>query len=187
MSTLGIDLTRLYFGDYLGDTMDLTADQHAVFQTLLLQLWLQRPVALKTRWLRKRSGLSRGDWGCIHPLLLQPLEIALAGVHRWNDAIKDYDGRRLPPFEWQILRTLVLARDGYTCVYCGSTANLHADHKISVVRGGSNALENLATACRPCNLSKGPKTHHVWLQSKNSTKNVAKKPIKTRKVGSYAL
>jgi hypothetical protein len=121
MGMLNLDLTRLYFGDYVGDTMDLTADQHTVFQKLLLQLWLQRPVVLKTRWLRKQSRLSRGDWHFIHPLLLEPLGTALAGVHRWNEAIKAYDGRRLPPFEWQILRTLVLARDDYTCVYCGST------------------------------------------------------------------
>src|ERR1700743_398884 len=104
MGMLNLDLTRLYFGDYVGDTMDLTADQHAVFQKLLLQVWLQRPVALKTRWLCKQSGLPRGDWRVMHPLLLQPLETALAGIHSWNKVIKAYDGRRLPPFEWQILR-----------------------------------------------------------------------------------
>jgi hypothetical protein len=52
MGTPNLDLTRLYFGDYVGDTMDLTADQHAIFQKLLLQLWLQRPVDLKAKWLR---------------------------------------------------------------------------------------------------------------------------------------
>lgn len=173
MGAPNLDVTRLYFGDYVGDTMDLTAYQHAVFQTLLLQLWLNRPANLKTRWLRKQSRLSRSDWRCIHPLLLQPLEIALAGVQRWNEAIKAYDGRRLPPFEWQILRTLVLARDGYSCVYCGSTEDLHADHRISVTRGGSNALENLVTACAPCNLSKGPKSFDVWMKSRGVTKKSA--------------
>ena len=168
MGVPNIDLARLYFGDYLGDTMDLTADQHAVFQKLLLQLWLHSPVTLKARWLRKQSGLSRGDLRAILPLLMQPLEIALAGVHRWNEAIKAYDGRRLPPFEWHILRTLVLARDNYTCVYCGSTEDLHADHRVSVVHGGSNALENIVTACGPCNLSKGPKTVEYWLKSHGS-------------------
>jgi len=165
-----LDLTRLYFGDYVGDTMDLTVDQHDVFQKLLLQLWLHRPIALKASWLRKQSELSRGDWRIVHPLLLQPLEIALAGVHRWNEAIKAYDGQRLPPFEWQVLRTLVLARDGNTCIYCGSTEDLHADHRVSVVRGGSNALENIVTACGPCNLSKGPKTVECWLQSLGAKK-----------------
>ncbi|MDN5289758.1 MAG: endonuclease [Mucilaginibacter sp.] len=181
MGMLNLDLTRLYFGDYVGDTMDLTADQHTVFQKLLLQLWLQRPVVLKTRWLRKQSRLSRGDWHFIHPLLLEPLGTALAGVHRWNEAIRAYDGRRLPPFEWQILRTLVLARDDYTCVYCGSTEDLHADHRISITRGGSNALDNVVTACAPCNLSKGPKTIGDWMKSRGSTKSVknARGPIRS--------
>jgi hypothetical protein len=122
---------------------------------------------------RKQSGLSRDDWRFIHPLLLQPLEIALAGVHRWNEAIKAYDGRRLPPFEWKILRTLAFARDGYTCVYCGSTEDLHADHRISVTRGGSNALDNVVTACAPCNLSKGPKTLGDWMKSRGCTNRAA--------------
>ncbi len=174
MGAPNLDLTSLYFGDYVGDTMDLTADQHAVFQKLLLQLWLQRPVELKTRWLRRQSGLSRRDWRFIHPLLVHPLEIALAGVHRWNEAIKAYDGTRLPPIEWKILRMLVLARDGYTCVYYGSTDDLHVDHRISVARGGSTALENLVTACGPCNLSKGPKTADCWLKSNDSTKKSGK-------------
>lgn len=182
MALLNVDLTRLYFGDYAGDTIDLTAEQHTVFQTLLLQLWLQTPVDLGARWLRKQSGLSRRDWRFIHPLLLQPLEIALAGVHRWNEVIKVYDGRRLPPFEWQILRTLVFARDGYICVYCGSMEDLHADHRISVAQGGSNAFENIVTACGTCNLSKGPKTVDDWLKSRGSAKRRpqdAKAPIRS--------
>jgi hypothetical protein len=166
-----IDLTRLYIGDYVADTMHLTAVEHGVLQTILLPLWLQRPVILKDRWLRKQSGLSRVNWRIIRPILLEALETALAGVHRWNDAIKAYDGQRLPPFEWQILRTIVLARDGFTCIYCGSTEDLHADHRLSVARGGSNALENLATACAPCNLSKGPKALNGWLQSRYSSKS----------------
>jgi HNH endonuclease len=161
-----IDLTRLYIGDYVADTMDLAADQHDALQQLLLQIWLQQPAKLKIRWLRKRSGLSRSEWRVIQPSLLEPLEIALAGVHRWNKAIKAYDGQRLPPFEWQILRTIVLARDDYTCQYCGGTEDLHADHRTAVARGGSNALDNLVTACGPCNHSKGSKPVDSWLESR---------------------
>lgn len=173
-----IDLTRLYIGDYIADTMDLAAEQHAILQKLLLQLWLHQPVSLKMRWLRQRSGLSRREWRVIQPRLLEPLEIALTGVHRWNTAIKAYDGQRLPPFEWQILRTIVLARDDYTCLYCGSTEELHADHRIAVARGGSNVLENLVTACGPCNRSKGPKSLDAWLESRNKeqARSSAQKP-----------
>lgn len=36
------------------------------------------------------------------------------------------------------------------CVQCGSYNNLHAHHKISLSRGGSNRLENLILLCESC-------------------------------------
>lgn len=33
----------------------------------------------------------------------------------------------------------------------------HADHLIALVKGGSNAIENIVPSCAKCNLSKGPK------------------------------
>jgi 5-methylcytosine-specific restriction endonuclease McrA len=44
----------------------------------------------------------------------------------------------------------------------GSDKQLEADHILPLSRGGSNAFVNLATACRPCNLSKGSKTVEDW-------------------------
>ena len=52
----------------------------------------------------------------------------------------------------------VLRRDGFRCVYCGAKASeseLHVDHVVPVVHGGSNELSNLVTACIDCNLGKG--------------------------------
>ncbi|HEX5410338.1 MAG TPA: HNH endonuclease [Terriglobia bacterium] len=52
----------------------------------------------------------------------------------------------------------VLARDSFTCVYCGRKppeVALHADHKVSVKDGGSDELDNLVTACDECNGGKG--------------------------------
>lgn len=52
----------------------------------------------------------------------------------------------------------VLRRDGFRCKYCGVTASesqLHVDHVIPVVAGGSDDLSNLVTACAGCNLGKG--------------------------------
>lgn len=52
----------------------------------------------------------------------------------------------------------VLARDSFTCVYCGRKPPeviLHADHKVSVKDGGTDDLENLVTACDKCNGGKG--------------------------------
>lgn len=55
------------------------------------------------------------------------------------------------------LRFRVLARDNYTCRYCGAKAPgvaLHVDHVVPRARGGRDALSNLVTACQTCNLGK---------------------------------
>lgn len=72
------------------------------------------------------------------------------------------DNGRLNPREWSLLRVQVFERDGYACVYCGDGGILHCDHVVPVARGGSNEIENLATACAPCNLSKGDKLLSEW-------------------------
>ncbi len=60
---------------------------------------------------------------------------------------------------WRKLRQQVLDRDGHVCQYCGSEENLHIDHIIPkrLVGEQGDTLENLITACRACNLSKGGK------------------------------
>jgi 5-methylcytosine-specific restriction endonuclease McrA len=52
------------------------------------------------------------------------------------------------PDDWHIVRSIVLERDGYACTYCGADKQLEGDHVVPLSRGGSNALVNLATACR---------------------------------------
>ena len=65
--------------------------------------------------------------------------------------------------EWRRLRTAVLERDGFACQYCGSTdAPLEADHVEPFSAGGLSVLENLRTACKPCNRSKGAKSLAAW-------------------------
>jgi 5-methylcytosine-specific restriction endonuclease McrA len=152
----------LYIGDYFTDTLDFRSDQHALFQKLLLCLWIKAPTALKAGWLRKSAGLSPSEWRAVSPLLLPVLGSARQGIQLWKDSIRVYDGRRLPAADWEIVRTIVFARDEYTCVYCGSEERLHVDHRIPVSRGGSNGFDNLVTACAPCNQSKGPKLLAIW-------------------------
>lgn len=56
------------------------------------------------------------------------------------------------------LRWRVLHRDGFKCRYCGAgpgEKELHVDHVRSKANGGADILENLVTACIPCNLGKG--------------------------------
>jgi len=52
------------------------------------------------------------------------------------------------------LRARVFARDGYKCVYCGTTEKLTVDHIINVYRRGENTFENLQTLCISCNSRK---------------------------------
>ncbi len=63
--------------------------------------------------------------------------------------------RRLP---LPLSRRTVLARDMYTCQYCGSKPgkqDLTIDHVIPRSRGGKTNWDNVVTACAPCNRRKG--------------------------------
>jgi 5-methylcytosine-specific restriction endonuclease McrA len=51
----------------------------------------------------------------------------------------------------------VFARDDYRCQYCGDHAD-SIDHVVPRSRGGRHEWENVAAACRPCNLSKRDRT-----------------------------
>ncbi|MFZ9629341.1 MAG: HNH endonuclease [Ilumatobacteraceae bacterium] len=54
-------------------------------------------------------------------------------------------------------RRAVFARDEFTCQYCGGYAD-SIDHVVPRSRGGQNTWENVAAACRPCNLRKRDRT-----------------------------
>lgn len=62
-------------------------------------------------------------------------------------------GEVSPKRRWE-----VLAKDSFTCDYCGRKPPeviLHADHRVSVKDGGTYDLENLVTARDKCNGGKG--------------------------------
>ncbi|MGD8623763.1 MAG: HNH endonuclease [Anaerolineae bacterium] len=69
---------------------------------------------------------------------------------------------RIPQrFALPLSRRTVLARDHYTCQYCGqrlSKANLTIDHVVPRSRGGETRWGNVVTACGPCNRRKGNRT-----------------------------
>lgn len=64
--------------------------------------------------------------------------------------LDDYNREPLPVWK----REAVLQRDGFTCVYCGASAN-HVDHRRSRRNGGTNHMNNLSAACADCNWRKG--------------------------------
>jgi 5-methylcytosine-specific restriction endonuclease McrA len=64
-------------------------------------------------------------------------------------------------FSLPLSRRTVLARDHYTCQYCGAQpgrAQLTIDHILPRSRGGETTWENVATACAQCNRQKGNRT-----------------------------
>ena len=64
--------------------------------------------------------------------------------------------------QWKQQRLRVLARDAYTCVYCGEPAN-EVDHVVPRAKGGSHDLDNLVAACRRCNGIKGAREQSSFL------------------------
>ena len=68
-----------------------------------------------------------------------------------------------PPRRWSVAlsRGAILARDSYTCQYCGAQpglGRLTLDHVVPQSRGGAWAWTNLATACLACNSAKANRT-----------------------------
>ncbi len=64
--------------------------------------------------------------------------------------------------EWLDLVASYRAR----CAYCGSVAPLEMDHRIPLVRGGTNAIDNILPACGRCNRRKHTRTEdefRAWL------------------------
>jgi 5-methylcytosine-specific restriction endonuclease McrA len=56
----------------------------------------------------------------------------------------------------KITRKAVLARDSWTCQYCGSRKpGLTVDHVIPRSRGGESVWENIVASCASCNRRKG--------------------------------
>ena len=54
-------------------------------------------------------------------------------------------------------RRALFARDEFRCQYCGGFAD-SIDHIVPRSRGGQHEWENVAAACRPCNLRKRDRT-----------------------------
>lgn len=70
------------------------------------------------------------------------------------------------------LRFSVYARDEHTCQYCGRTPPeivLQLDHVFPVTLGGTNAIDNLLTACRDCNIGKGARDSGLAMASRPAT------------------
>lgn len=66
------------------------------------------------------------------------------------------------------MRFEVFKRDQFTCQYCGATPPsvvLECDHIVPVAKGGGNEIDNLVTACGPCNRGKAARSLDAVPQS----------------------
>jgi len=87
-----------------------------------------------------------------------PLRTA-RGDHRAPSILKMRYPVRRPIPELRLSRHSILARDNYTCQYCGVRGkDLTIDHVVPRWAGGPHTWDNLVACCRRCNLKKGDKT-----------------------------
>jgi 5-methylcytosine-specific restriction endonuclease McrA len=80
----------------------------------------------------------------------------------WPHVIRLLSYVRVPRIvQRKISRRALFARDGWRCVYCGSSGGrLTLDHVVPRSRGGGSVWENVVTSCAPCNLRKGNRLLH---------------------------
>ena len=62
----------------------------------------------------------------------------------------------------------VYKRDGYRCRYCAADdVPLTVDHLVLWEEGGPSTKENLVTACRRCNKTRGNTQYGAWLEHRH--------------------
>jgi 5-methylcytosine-specific restriction endonuclease McrA len=89
--------------------------------------------------------------------LERPLRSA-STTYVWPHVIRLMTYVRVPrTIQRKISRRALFARDGWRCVYCGSSGRLTLDHVVPRSKGGDSVWENVVTSCAPCNLRKADK------------------------------
>ena len=80
----------------------------------------------------------------------KPLRSA-SGSFIWPHVIRLINYVRVPrAIQRKISRRALFARDGWRCVYCGtSNGRLTLDHVVPRSRGGDSSGENVVTSCAP--------------------------------------
>jgi len=154
--------SHLYVGDYFADTLRLNAGEHRALRRLLLESWCRELAMDDDIGLAVSAGLTPRAWRTVKPAILELLVDMRPKIAACVRHLRTYDGQRLPSSAWQIVRSIAFERDGYECTYCGAGRLLQGDHIIPLTRGGSNALNNVTTACQRCNHAKGSKTPDEW-------------------------
>lgn len=82
-----------------------------------------------------------------------------------NPDIQGQDYRKGTLFGTEVRAYLMHKWEG-KCAYCGKEGKLEVEHVQPRSRGGSNSVNNLVVACRPCNEKKGNKSLAEFLVKK---------------------
>ena len=99
--------------------------------------------------LKERAEVLEKGRGALHSERLALARPCVIRLMRYVRIPRDVHRRK-------ITRKAVLARDAYTCQYCGREAGgLTVDHVIPRSRGGESVWENIVASCAPCNRRKG--------------------------------
>jgi 5-methylcytosine-specific restriction endonuclease McrA len=104
--------------------------------------------------LKERAEVLEERDGALHSERMTMQRPCVIRLHRYVRIPRDVHRRK-------ITRKAVLARDAWTCQYCGHQATgLTVDHVIPRSRGGLSEWDNIVAACAPCNRRKGNRTPH---------------------------
>jgi 5-methylcytosine-specific restriction endonuclease McrA len=100
--------------------------------------------------LKSRAEVIEHGTGALHSERLVFVRPCVIRLVRYVRVPRDVHRRK-------ITRKAVLARDAWTCQYCGrqSHAGLTVDHVVPRSRGGESVWENIVASCGPCNRKKG--------------------------------
>ena len=156
----------LHIGDYLSHTMHLSTEEHGAYLLLRMAHHHRGELPLDNSQLRRLARCSSSHWVRISATVLSLFVERDDGLHPIVDYKRWADNQRrvldVSPGEWRALRSVVFARDGFACNYCGAIDDMECDHVIPVARGGLSVLANLVAACKKCNRSKGASLLEEW-------------------------
>ena len=157
---------KRFGSDFVFGTMGLTLEQRGAY-SIIIDLIHDRgqPIPDDARFMSGILGVSMRKWRSIRDVLIEAGKIYEADGFLSNERCdRDLASPMREPVSASV-RGLVFQRDGRRCVYCGAEDDeFHIDHIHPVALGGDSSIQNLAVACRSCNLSKGAKPLSEWLQ-----------------------
>ena len=132
------------------DTLLLNADYKPLSLSPLSTLTWQE--SIKLIWLDKINVVEwHDDWEVHSPSRTMKVPSVIA--------VREYVQQDREGINFS--RRNVFIRDHYTCQYCSYPFNskeLTLDHVIPRSKGGKSGWDNMVTACKKCNLSKGSRT-----------------------------